>query len=320
MISLIYDMEEGGEMSNINSHQKSIEFIPAICPKCGGNLMVPKDIKVVKCSYCGVDIILRDMNKDVGDQNNIENIKILAKDAVNRRSFSQAIKYYSMVLEKDIECTEAWMGKGYSIGMLSDIYKASFEEGRSLIEKGLGIYESKYEAMIDAIEYRLLVEEAIKYLHNMAYYGEQLISNLSDNIPVFTGNMDADFKLMNAMNEGRKKKSQYEWEIFCLYAYWYHLLKTIGDNDIDFISKLAGLMRDQITIRLADLKLGTSFLGRDGQRLVMSVAKSQAEAILKKWTDLDTDPKMKKRIDDFSSVPKEEEPPKKKSWWSDLFS
>jgi hypothetical protein len=29
MILLIYDMEEGGEMSNINSHQKSIDFIPA---------------------------------------------------------------------------------------------------------------------------------------------------------------------------------------------------------------------------------------------------------------------------------------------------
>lgn len=38
-------------MTNFNANQRSIEFIPAICPKYGGELRVPKDRDLIICIY-----------------------------------------------------------------------------------------------------------------------------------------------------------------------------------------------------------------------------------------------------------------------------
>ena len=42
-----------------------IEFIPAICSNCGGQLRVPEDRKtIIKCIYCGYDIIIHETKSD----------------------------------------------------------------------------------------------------------------------------------------------------------------------------------------------------------------------------------------------------------------
>ncbi len=60
-------------MSNINSRHSNIEFIPAICPSCGGELRIPENRETIKCMYCGVNIVLRTKKTDQG-QSNIETI------------------------------------------------------------------------------------------------------------------------------------------------------------------------------------------------------------------------------------------------------
>lgn len=47
-------------MSTENITNSSMKFIPAKCPSCGGELRVPEDMDVVKCMYCGSDVILHD--------------------------------------------------------------------------------------------------------------------------------------------------------------------------------------------------------------------------------------------------------------------
>lgn len=41
----------------------SIEFVPAVCPKCGGELRVPSNLDIFKCMYCGMEIISQDKSK-----------------------------------------------------------------------------------------------------------------------------------------------------------------------------------------------------------------------------------------------------------------
>lgn len=41
----------------------SIEFVPAVCPKCGGELRVPTNLDIFKCMYCGMEIISQDKSK-----------------------------------------------------------------------------------------------------------------------------------------------------------------------------------------------------------------------------------------------------------------
>ena len=40
-----------------------MNFKPAICPSCGGNLQVPDNLTTVKCMYCGVDVIVQNAIK-----------------------------------------------------------------------------------------------------------------------------------------------------------------------------------------------------------------------------------------------------------------
>jgi tetratricopeptide (TPR) repeat protein len=136
MISLIYDMEEGGEMSNINSHQYPFEFIPAICPKCGGELRVPKDRDIIKCMYCGVDILLRDED-NAGKRHSIDTITHLGKVAFQSKNFAEAYRYYSQALEIDSHNPVWWVAKGSSAAWQSDISKAHFDETIHCIQEAL---------------------------------------------------------------------------------------------------------------------------------------------------------------------------------------
>lgn len=37
-----------------------MNFKPAICPSCSGNLQIPNNLKIVKCMYCGLDVIVQE--------------------------------------------------------------------------------------------------------------------------------------------------------------------------------------------------------------------------------------------------------------------
>ncbi len=37
-----------------------MNFKPALCPSCGGKMQIPDDINIVKCMYCGVEVIVKE--------------------------------------------------------------------------------------------------------------------------------------------------------------------------------------------------------------------------------------------------------------------
>src|SRR4030042_4445107 len=92
-------------MSNINTHQSNIEFIPAICPSCGGELRVPDNRDIVKCMYCGKDVILHHdqrikNGKDVGAAFTDAYIG-RGRVYLERGNYNQAITEYTKIIELD---------------------------------------------------------------------------------------------------------------------------------------------------------------------------------------------------------------------------
>jgi tetratricopeptide (TPR) repeat protein len=107
--------------SNTNQIQPkksdSIEFIPAICPNCGGELRVPNSKDIVKCMYCGRDVIIHNSNQyeiKIEVNKNIKRLFELAQKAELAKNFDESYKYYSQVLENDSENRFAWLGKARS--------------------------------------------------------------------------------------------------------------------------------------------------------------------------------------------------------------
>ena len=37
-----------------------MNFKPALCPSCGGKMQIPDDMNIVKCMYCGVEVIVKE--------------------------------------------------------------------------------------------------------------------------------------------------------------------------------------------------------------------------------------------------------------------
>lgn len=115
----------------------SIQFIPAKCPNCGGELRVPMDREVVKCMYCGFDIIIENKNHIVVETKvNTEMIFSLATAAEKGKNFQEAYGYYSQILESETENADAWLGKGRCAGWLSTVTSPRIEEAVRCIIKG----------------------------------------------------------------------------------------------------------------------------------------------------------------------------------------
>ena len=61
-------------------------FKAAVCPSCAGELQVPDNRDLVKCMYCGSDIIVREVLR-TGSTVNIENILKLARVAEKSNNY-----------------------------------------------------------------------------------------------------------------------------------------------------------------------------------------------------------------------------------------
>ena len=114
----------------------SVEFIPANCPNCGGELRVPENRKVVKCMYCGHDVIIHDPTTlQVENKVNIETLLKLAKLAENGENYAEAYNYYTKVLEAEPENISALLGKGLSAGLMSSLNSLRYSEAQTLIQQ-----------------------------------------------------------------------------------------------------------------------------------------------------------------------------------------
>lgn len=103
-----------------------INFIPAICPNCGGELRIPDDRKIIKCMYCGYDIVMYEPEAS-SVKKDVETWFKLAY-AVMESNFEEAYHYFTNILEVQPENCEAWFGKALMACELSDINKPRPDE------------------------------------------------------------------------------------------------------------------------------------------------------------------------------------------------
>lgn len=130
------------EINQIVNSSRSVEFIPANCPNCGGELRVPADRNVVKCMYCGHDVIIHDPNKiDVNLELKFDINKPLklAKIAEDSKNFEEGSKYYSQVLEHDQDYPPAWFGKARCVAWRTTLLSPTFDEAVSYVKCALAI-------------------------------------------------------------------------------------------------------------------------------------------------------------------------------------
>jgi len=99
----------------------SIEFVPAVCPKCGGELRVPSNLDVVKCMYCGNDVILHNPNQfnvNVEFKRDVTKLLELARISEESQNYMESFKYYSQILEVGPDNRISWFGKARAAASL----------------------------------------------------------------------------------------------------------------------------------------------------------------------------------------------------------
>jgi len=112
-----------------------IEFVPAVCPNCGGELRVPKDRESIKCMYCGCDIIMHKTQTD-SPQPSVKNWLILADAAIGSNN-KEAYIYYAKVLEVEPENWKALYGKAIAAGWQSTLFDPKFNELLQGVQKAI---------------------------------------------------------------------------------------------------------------------------------------------------------------------------------------
>lgn len=134
-------------------------FKAAVCPSCAGELQVPDNRDLVKCMYCGSDIIVREVLR-TGSTVNIENILKLARVAEKSNNYIEAYKYFSQVLEHETQNAEAWFGRGTAVGRQSTIDDLRLKEMISCYENAMQ-YASENER-------KKLMEDAANTINEIA--------------------------------------------------------------------------------------------------------------------------------------------------------
>lgn len=110
-------------------------FVAAICPQCAGALQVPDDRDIVKCMYCGIDVVVRQAIQLVSG--NSKNFVELAKAASAAGNYSEAYGYFTKTLEIEPTNAEAWFGKGTAAGWQSTLADFRFGEMRVAYENAV---------------------------------------------------------------------------------------------------------------------------------------------------------------------------------------
>jgi tetratricopeptide (TPR) repeat protein len=110
-------------------------FVAATCPACAGALQVPDDRDIVKCMYCGVDVVTRQAIQLISG--NASNFFELATAAAAAGNYAEAYDYYTKVLEIEPQNAEAWLGKATAAGWLSTLSDFRFSEMMVGIEQAI---------------------------------------------------------------------------------------------------------------------------------------------------------------------------------------
>jgi len=121
--------------SNLIIEKVAVDFVAAKCPQCSANLQVPRNCDIVKCMYCGGDIVI----KQAAKRNTIDtnNLNELGWDAINAGNYVEAYRYFTKVVERDPNHSNAWIGKGIAAGWQSTPQRPRLKEMFIAFEKSV---------------------------------------------------------------------------------------------------------------------------------------------------------------------------------------
>lgn len=114
-----------------------MNFQPAKCPNCGGQLQLPDDAEKVKCMYCTSDVIVIEAINAYKNEINLDNIFALAEAAESSKNYKEAYDYYTKILEFNPTSFKAWYGKAIAAGWQSTLANLRLAEVISGINKSL---------------------------------------------------------------------------------------------------------------------------------------------------------------------------------------
>ncbi len=141
------------------------EFIPAICPNCGGSIEIPSDKKNVFCVYCGTNIFIKEHSKESSETSatgKMENLLKLADEVFEMEHFEEALEYYNKALEHDVKQSRAWLGRGRAQGWLSNPRYFRHEEMFKSFDKAVvyapesdrnSIQETAFSYIMEIVDY-----------------------------------------------------------------------------------------------------------------------------------------------------------------------
>lgn len=182
----------------------SIEFIPAVCPKCGGELRVPSDKDIVKCMYCGVDVVL-----NISKENNFDALKMmdLATSSLQAGNSVQAFDYFSRILEQDPNNGVVWLGKATATAMQSTFDSPRFHEAIAYLKKGLQLLPTHPEVKETMVQnLTLILEKNLDLLDDFKHQHE-------DRAIMAVGQHN-DYTFFNLMDERIEIMLSAYWELW----------------------------------------------------------------------------------------------------------
>ena len=136
-----------------------MEFIPAKCPSCGGDLMLPKNKDDAICTYCGSNFLVKDAPTNTSPS--VDILLKLAKAAQNAENSTEAYNYYNKVLELAPENIDGWMGKAEMAGWQSTLANERLVEMSSGFDHVLSIATEK-----DQLDLRRRISQVLTSVGN----------------------------------------------------------------------------------------------------------------------------------------------------------
>ena len=170
-----------------------MNFVAARCPQCGGDLQLDKDKETGFCMHCGSKIIVQDAIRAVRIDNShmIETWMKMGKAAAESNNYEEAYKYFTKVVEVDLENWNALFLKGQAAGYLSTLSNPRLDEL-------IGGIKAANE-IVDKL--KMPFEESVKNKNMFAMSIFELISGIDGlvfdrNFERFDKFMDTDWELM----------------------------------------------------------------------------------------------------------------------------
>jgi len=159
-----------------------LDFKPAQCPNCGGELQVPNGMDKAKCMYCGSEIVVKKAIELAAGKINIDSIVDLANTSFKLADYKEAYDYYNKVLEIDSKNYKAFWGKVLCSGWLKDdLMDIMFTETIELIQQAISKAPKKEKTnlLTTAMEnlYDLVM---VKYNDSVKNLNKEITSNNYD--------------------------------------------------------------------------------------------------------------------------------------------